>query len=244
MVTYRAAATIEDWVMGLRLVYQTYRRAGLIPPNRYQLLATPYHLLPTTDLFVAADSTRLLLTMTLVRDGLLGLPADTIFREMVAKHRTQQGILGELTCLGMETDLKDLRHFIQLLRLVVQYVRRTERVTELFMSVHPRQVPFYQRVLGFQPLAEVPQQPAAKTPLVLLLLDLVNLQTVHPRGYQLLLANPLPAESIWPTRLPLDQRRLLEPFTDKSLLPMPLLFCEEPDEESPEPQLASEDSKV
>jgi len=53
-------------------------------------------------------------------------------------------------------------------------------------------------------------------------LDATTLQQRHPRAYQILFGLPLSKEQLWPARLPVEHRRLLEPFVDKRFVPAPL----------------------
>lgn len=224
MVTYRLASTIEEWIAALRLVYQSYLQAGLISPNRYMLRVTPYHLLPTTDVFIACEGPRVILTMSLVRDGVLGIPAEMICREEIATFRQKRRVFGEVACLAAtEVGNTALSYFVGLIRFVVQYARFTEHLDDIFIVVHPRHVLFYERVLGFQQVGLAKRYATAPNrPAVLLQLDTTTLQERHPRGYQILFGTRFAAEELWPTRLPPEHRRLLEPFVDKRFVPMPL----------------------
>lgn len=225
MVTYRLASTIEEWISALRLVYQSYLQAGLISPNRYMLRVTPYHLLPSTDVFIACEGPRVLLTMTLVRDGVLGIPAEAVYREEIAAVRQERRVFGEVACLAAAElgNAAALNHFIGLVRFVTQYARFTEHLDDVFIVVHPRHALFYEKVLGFQQVGSLKQYSSAPNrPAVLLRLDINTLEERHPRGYQILFGTRFAAEELWPTRLPPEHRRILEPFVDKRFVPMPL----------------------
>jgi len=224
MMTWRLASTIEEWVKALRLVYQVYQQAGVIQSSKYQLRVTPYHVLSSTDVFVAAERGTVLATASLIRDGLFGIPAETAYPDEIRDWRKQKRVFGEIACLAMEaTEQNELRMLLGLLRLAVQYARFTEHLDDVFLAVHPRHVPFYQRVLGFEAVGDIRHYPGmTHLPMVLLVLDMTVLKTKHPRAHELLFGNRFPPEQLWPTRLPLDQRRLLEPFVDKRFFPVPL----------------------
>jgi len=224
MITCRLACTIEEWVRALRLVYQVYQQAGLWGSNRYQLRVTPYHLLPSSDVFIAAEQATVVASATLVRDGLLGIPAEMVYQAEIREHRSRKRVFGEITCLAMNRGgREELGILLGLLRLVLQYARFTEHLDEVFFAVHPRQMLFYQRMLGFEAISEIREGPGQiAAPMVLLVLDMTSLQTKHPRANEILFGTRLPPEQLWPTRLPLDQRRLLEPFVDRRFFPVPL----------------------
>jgi len=225
MITCRLASTIEEWVKALRLVYQVYQQTGLWGPNRYQLRVTPYHLLPSTDVFVATEHATVVASATLVRDGLLGIPAEATYQREIRDHRSKKRVFGEITCLVMKGgEQGELNLFLSLLRLVVQYARYTEHLDEVFLAAHPRHISFYQRVLGFDVVGDIRDCPGLNNaPMVLLVLDMMSLPTKHSRANAILFGNRLPPEQLWPARLPLDQRRLLEPFVDKRFYPAPLI---------------------
>lgn len=225
MVNCRLASTIEEWIAALRLVYHSGLQSGVVRPNRYLLRVTPYHLLPTTDLFIGLDAGQIVLTASLVRDGALGLAAENLFREEITFHRKAHRLFGEICCLAAVPGKISLLDHVQLFRTIVQYARFTEHLHDLFLTVHPRQVLFYERFLGFERLGPGDENPgAAGNSMVLLRLDMVSLQKRHPKGYQILFEPALSAEQLWPARLPAEHRRLLEPFVEKRYVPAPLFL--------------------
>lgn len=223
-MTCRLACTIEEWVKALRLVYQVYQQAGLWGSNRYQLRVTPYHLLPSTDVFIAAEHATVVASATLVRDGLLGIPAEKAYQAEIREHRNRKRVFGEITCFAVDRGGRgELEIFLGLLRLVLQYARFTEHLDEVFFAVHPRQMLFYQRMLGFEAIGDIRESSGQiGGPMVLLVLDMTTLQAKHPRANEILFGTRLPPEQLWPARLPLDQRRLLEPFVDRRFVPAPV----------------------
>ena len=88
-IEFKVAATQDERMAAFQLVYESYLQTGLIEPNPYQMRVTPYHLLPTTEVFVATCQGETIFTGTLVADGELGLPMESIFGREVALRREQ-----------------------------------------------------------------------------------------------------------------------------------------------------------
>ena len=75
----RIGASREELFAAFHLVYEQYLRSGLMKPNSYRMRVTPYHLLPSTEVLVALDRGAVTCTMSLVRDGELGLPMESVY---------------------------------------------------------------------------------------------------------------------------------------------------------------------
>ena len=99
-IEVKAADGRDELYGAFQLVYDAYLRSGLTKPNAYGLRVTPYHLLPTTEVFVALDRRKVICTVSLVRDGELGLP-------MVLEWVLQDRVPGRLRGSRME-ELRDI----------------------------------------------------------------------------------------------------------------------------------------
>jgi hypothetical protein len=110
-----------------RLVHQSYVGAGLSESNRYGMRVTPYHLLSTTETFIAVCDGLVISTVSLVIDGELGLPMESIHAREVAARRARGLLVGEVSCLAdRRRDFKRLFPvFIRLCRAMGRYARLT-----------------------------------------------------------------------------------------------------------------------
>ena len=99
---YRIAGTRDDRCAAFELVYRKYVEAELIKPNRFEFRVTPYHLLPTTNVFVATEAGQENCTMTLIGDGELGLPMESIYPAEILQRRRKNLYIGEVSCLAFE----------------------------------------------------------------------------------------------------------------------------------------------
>jgi hypothetical protein len=129
----------ENWVCAIarrksereaafRLIYNAYVRAGLGVPNEFGMRVTPYHLLPTTTIFVASlrDPDRdVFATVSLVGDGAFGLPLERVYPAEVHQRREQGLSLAEVSCLADRRS--DFRRFFPVFcalnRVMIQFAR-------------------------------------------------------------------------------------------------------------------------
>ena len=99
-VEFKIADSVEERHRLFRLVYEAYLRAGLERVNPSRMRVTPFHLLTSTEMFVAKLRNEVISTMSLVVDGKLGLPMDFVFPEQVQQRRDNGLRVAEATCLA------------------------------------------------------------------------------------------------------------------------------------------------
>ena len=99
-ISCRIAATRQEREAAFRLVYASYLHSGLAEMNGYQMRVTPYHLLPSTEMFIAEYQGEVIYTMSLVIDGALGVPMDQVYGDEVARLRRKGMLVGEVSCLA------------------------------------------------------------------------------------------------------------------------------------------------
>ena len=93
-IEYRIANNRWDCLAAFRLVYETYLNRGLIEPNHFRLRVTPFHLLPTTHTFLAIQNQKVICSVSLIGDGELGLPMESIYHEEVNRSRGAGTVCG------------------------------------------------------------------------------------------------------------------------------------------------------
>ena len=192
----RIAQSRGELYGAFRLVQEAYLRSDLVGPNRFGMRVTPYHLLPTTEVFVAVERNRVICTMSLVRDGRLGIPMEAIYDQEVGWCRSQGISIAEVSCLADRHEGSE-HSFPTLLRLMSFTAQAAKRrgVDALLIAVHPRHAKFYERFLAFEPIGDERTYPMVQgNPAVALALDLNRLQVDHPRAYKRLFGVPFPRE--------------------------------------------------
>lgn len=170
----------------LRMVYEAYVETGLISANPFEMRVTPYHVLPTTNVFIARREQEIVGTLSLIRDCALGLPMEDVYSAEVNSRRARGLNVAEVSCLADSSHGKSnmLSVVIQLMSHMAQFARR-QGVDELLIAVHPHHVGFYERFIGFEVIGEQRQYAAVSdNPAVALALDLNGMPVNHPRAYQ------------------------------------------------------------
>jgi hypothetical protein len=210
---YRAARLPSDRLKAFRLVYNSYLRAGLGEQNHYEMRVTPYQLLPTSQIFVARLQSEVVSTVTLVGDSEHGLPMESMFAEEVDQLRKRGRRIAEVSCLAdrRKDPGRFLTSFSSLTRCMAQYAR-SQGITNLLVSVHPRHARFYCRYLGFRAeSARVVECPHVRNrPAVALNLDFDVVDMERPESYGDYFDDQIPAAELVPYQLGDSERNFLE----------------------------------
>ncbi len=206
---FRLTAARDELESTFRLLYAAYVEGGITRPNPEGLRVTPYHLVPSTEVAVAAYPGRVVCTATLIRDGPMGLPMESIYKEQVEERRARGLSLAEISCLAHadRPATRYFQHVIGVMSLVAQ-AARCRGVDQLMLAVQPRHARFYSRYLGCELIGGlVLYETVCYRPAVALCLDINRLVDLHPRGYQQLFGAPYPAEALRAKRMSQDVRR-------------------------------------
>jgi hypothetical protein len=191
----RVASNASELFAAFHLVYEEYRRSGLMKANACGMRITPYHLLPTTEVLVALDRGKVACTVSIVGDSEEGgLPMEGVYPDEIASLRLQGQSLAEVSCLAEQHEAmqKTQSPVFQLFPLVAQLAYR-RGADQLVIAVHPRHTRFYRRFLGFDVIGDERNygQVCGK-PAVAMAMDLISLAVNHPRVHQWLFGKPFP----------------------------------------------------
>lgn len=124
---------------------------------------------------IAKDRYRTLGTLTLGIDAGAGLLADEMNRNILDEARREGRRLCEVVRLAASEGADTTKVLASLFSLGYLMARGLHQVTDAFVEVNPRHVPFYRRVLGFVCAAPPGTCARVKAPSVLLRLDLETL---------------------------------------------------------------------
>lgn len=197
-VSCKIAVHRDELHAAFELVYQAYTKTGLARPNRFRLRVTPYHLLPTTEIYLAVEQGEVISTVSLVRDGELGLPMEAVYPEEVAIRRMRGRRLGEVSCLADNQHSRGqrLRVVLHLMSFMSQCAER-RGIDELMIAVHPRHAKFYHQFAAFDLIGdERSYGTVCGNPAVAMSLDLDRAPVDHPRSYELFFGSPFPPEDL------------------------------------------------
>ena len=112
------------------------------------------HREPTTTVFVATVDSAVALTSSLALDGACGLPMEGTYPELVASCRERHSSLAEVFGFAgkRERSYPFLPLATGLVAAMIEFAR--QRAVELaLITVHPRHLRFYERLLGFRQIA-------------------------------------------------------------------------------------------
>jgi len=180
-LNYRIARTCEDVEAAWRLVYQAYRRIGLIDPNPFEIHTTPHAVNGDSVVVMGLHEDRTLgATLTAMLDAPNGLPLDHVYPDELATLRNEGRKLIEV---GLFADrrrdfVRTTRSLLELMRFAFHYGWQQD-VDDFVIGVHPHHAKFYCRMFSFEIHGGEKQYSTVNDhPVVLLRGDL-------PRGIQL-----------------------------------------------------------
>jgi hypothetical protein len=200
----RIAGNRHERLAAFRLIYQQYTRVGLIDSNPFELRVTNFHLLPTTNVFLAYVGDELVGTVSLIGDGELGLPMDITNPDVVDDLRRQGRSLGEVSCLALRPmpHTQSLAVFVEMTRLMAQHARVALMDDFLIASV-PKHERFYERFMGCRRVGEpMPYPLVNETVGVACRLDLAAVDEDRPPCHERYFSEWLPAEQLRPSPMP------------------------------------------
>jgi hypothetical protein len=154
-ITVKVATTRAELEGAFRLVYRRYLGSGLCSTNPHEMRVTPYHLLPTTAVFVAVYQGEVIFTMSLIADGGRGVPMESVFPAEVGELRAKGVRFGEVSCMADRR--RDMTRFLPLFVRVTRHMFQFARhhgVERLVVAVHPKHARFYERFFGFRQLSQ------------------------------------------------------------------------------------------
>jgi hypothetical protein len=227
-IVYKVADNQHDRSAAFRLVHDAYVDAGLMCRNVSQMRVMPHHLLATTAVFVALDNDRVIATLSLVGDGRLGLPMESVYAREVSDIRQPDCWLGEVSALASapaSTAAVGLDVVVGLMRLMAQFSRR-HGLDHLLVAVHPRHARFYERCLGFRPFGSEKAYPSVcDHPAVALHLDLSRLEEDPPATYGLFFGESIAEEHLRFCPISAAERRHFLSAVDSEESVAPVLAC-------------------
>jgi hypothetical protein len=215
-ISYRIAETRQEREAAFRLVYASYLRGGLGGINRYQMRVTPYHLLPTTEVFIAEYQDNVIFTMSLVMDGALGVPMEHVYGEEIADMRRRGVRFAEISCLAdrRASLLRFFPVFFRASRLMVQYAQR-RGMDSLLAAVHPKHARLYRRCFDFRVMGQQRDYPAARNrPALALSGEYGRLLRDRPEVYESLLGDPFSDEELRPRPIGAADCEYFRPMID------------------------------
>jgi hypothetical protein len=170
----------------------------LCGPCKSGLRVTPYQLSSSTDIVVAELRGEVISTLSLVRDGELGLPMEAVYPEEIEQRRRAGVRLAEVSCLADRRQGLDrfFGLFCEMSRVIVQMADR-EGFGQLLIAVHPRHAKVYARTMTFARIGDYRDYPAANgRPAVPMCLDLALAKSAYEARWLAFVGAPLADEIV------------------------------------------------
>jgi hypothetical protein len=220
-IKIKVASTRREREATFELAYRSYLRAGLCAPNELGIRITPYQLLPSTDIIFAELRGEIISTLSLVRDGELGLPLEAIYKDEVQARRRAGCRLAEVSCLAdrRQEPARFFGLFCELARVMVQ-MAVYEGLDQLLIAVHPRHARMYQRAMAFESFGINRSYPAVNgNPAVALGLPLRTARHMEVEKWRRFVGDPLPASIIQQKPINAVDQRYFQKLLQQSSAP-------------------------
>lgn len=196
-LNFYVARTLPEVMEAWSVVYQAYRRDGLIDSNPYEIHTTPHAIGTQTAVMTSCIGPLAVGTISCYADGPMGLPLDLVYNAELQALRAQGRRLMEV---GLFADRREhmsrsSEGLFELMRYVYHFGRYIG-MDDGVIGVHPRHAPFYVRLVGFEKIGEICTYPTVKDRAVVLLrLDFTRCEAFSPRPKALsyFIDNPVPA---------------------------------------------------
>jgi hypothetical protein len=113
-------------------------------------------------------------TITATLDSQAGLYVGKLYPDEVAQLQREGRKLCEFTRLAVDESVRSQAILGAIFHVACIYVINLHRCTDVLIEVNPRHVRFYERMLGFERVAEERLDPSVNAPAVLMRLDLAH----------------------------------------------------------------------
>lgn len=152
----KIADTREELEACFALLHDAYVGEGFMPPDPSGLRVTAYHALPTTTTLCAKIDGRVVGTLSLIREGVFGLPMQTAFD--LGSVRAKPGRIAEVSALAVHRDYRGTggRILFPLMKFMYEYCTAYFDTRHLVIAVNPNKIEMYEALLMFQRLPAAP----------------------------------------------------------------------------------------
>ncbi len=147
-----AANDFESRRAAYELVYRLYREKGYAEANESRMWLSLYNLLPDTVTLTVLRDEEIVGTLTVVFDGPLGLPADTLYGRELDILRGSGRRPAEIISLGVaDEDRRTSRDvLVKLFNYVYLVSWHLRGATDFMITVNPHHAAYYHKTLLFE----------------------------------------------------------------------------------------------
>ncbi len=183
-ISLELAKNRNDLDQAFRILHDAYVNEGFSKPFENARRVTDYHVLPSTSTVVAKYDGRVIGTISIIRDGLFGLPLDKLVD--LSGLRREGLRLGEVSSLAISPEFRGQSGIIMfyLLKYIVTYSLNYFAVDNLLITVNPSRKALYESLLMFKPLKNAAFRFADNTPGICMRLNLNTLEETWGVAYK------------------------------------------------------------
>lgn len=157
LLEIQIAKTESELEAAYRLLHDSYVKAGFMNADITKMRVLAQHLLPQTTTIIAKWDSKVIGTLSLIRDNPFGLPLEKIFD--IDERRAGGRRLAEVSSLAVDPNYRGQVNtaLFPLFRFVAQYARHYFGIHEFAIAVNPSMVDLYLGVLCFERLKAKPK---------------------------------------------------------------------------------------
>jgi hypothetical protein len=144
----RVASNLKSRRKAYQHVYSLYLQKGYAKPHPSFMWLTFFDALPETTTLLIERAGQPIGALTVVFDSPIGLPADSLYKEELDTLRVTGHRLTEFISLGVNDG--DARALVKLFNLAYLVTYRLCNATDIMITVNPRHVRYYEKMLLFQ----------------------------------------------------------------------------------------------
>jgi hypothetical protein len=149
----KIAETAEELEACFKLLHDAYVDSGFMKPHPSGMRVTIYHALPTTTTLCAKYDNRVVGTLSLVRESVLGVPLQKIVD--LSAIRDKKGQITEVSALAIHKNFRRTGGNIlfPMMKFMYEYCTSFFDTRHLVIAVNPKHIELYESLLFFQRLS-------------------------------------------------------------------------------------------
>ena len=153
-IELKIADTQDELEACFRLLHDAHVGSGLMQPDPSGLHVTIFHALPSTTTLCAKVDGRVVGTLSLIRDGVFGLPLQSFVN--LSRVRAGAGHMAEVAALAIDPKFRGGAGglLFPLMKFLYDYCRSYFDTRHLLIAVDPARIEMYESLLFFERLAD------------------------------------------------------------------------------------------
>lgn len=147
---FQLATSKEDLEAAYTLLHKAYVDAGYAQKNESGIRCTVYHAMPHAQVLVVKYKSRVVATVTLIKDGPMGLPSDKEYIEQNAKYRERGLNICEVSALAIDPVFRSGYLTLHLIKYLWHYTENILDCNLMCCVINPKALDFYRAYLNFE----------------------------------------------------------------------------------------------